>query len=128
MRLIDADKLLTERKKSKYYHLPNGDIAIPIIDIEHAPTIEVSEDAISRADAIKAIVAAHGSDSIAEIQRIYDANPYSSTTEIEEMLLNIFYAIQDAPSVRPQLHIDNPRGYTLKTDSACDNFKSVKRR
>lgn len=38
-RLIDADALLTERKMSKYYHLPNGDIAIPIIDIEHAPTI-----------------------------------------------------------------------------------------
>lgn len=39
-RYIDADALLTDRKKSKYYHLPNGDIAIPIIDIEHAPTIE----------------------------------------------------------------------------------------
>lgn len=40
MRLIDADRLLTNRIKSAYYHLPNGDIAIPIIDIEHAPTIE----------------------------------------------------------------------------------------
>ena len=40
MRLIDADALLTDRRKSVYYHLPNGDIAIPIIDIEHAPTIE----------------------------------------------------------------------------------------
>lgn len=40
MRLIDADALLTERKKSKYYHLPNGDIAIPIIDVEHAPTVQ----------------------------------------------------------------------------------------
>ena len=40
MRLIDADRLLNERMKSKYYHLPNGDIAIPIIDIERAPTIE----------------------------------------------------------------------------------------
>ena len=40
MRVIDADALLTDRRKSKYYHLPNGDIAIPIIDIEHAPTIE----------------------------------------------------------------------------------------
>ena len=38
-RLIDADKLLTDRMKSKYYHLPNGDTAIPIIDIEHAPTV-----------------------------------------------------------------------------------------
>lgn len=41
MRLIDADRLLTNRMKSTYYHLPNGDIAIPIIDVEHAPTIEV---------------------------------------------------------------------------------------
>ncbi len=40
MRLIDADRLLSERRKSTYYHLPNGDIAIPLIDIEHAPTIE----------------------------------------------------------------------------------------
>lgn len=40
MRLIDGDRLLSERMKSKYYHLPNGDVAIPIIDIEHAPTIE----------------------------------------------------------------------------------------
>lgn len=41
MRLIDADRLLTNRMKSTYYHLQNGDIAIPIIDIEHALTIEV---------------------------------------------------------------------------------------
>ena len=43
MRAIDADKLLSERMKSKYYHLPNGDIAIPIIDIENAPTIEPAQ-------------------------------------------------------------------------------------
>lgn len=40
MRLIDSDRLLTDRMKSKYYHLPNGDTAIPITDIEHAPTID----------------------------------------------------------------------------------------
>lgn len=39
-RLIDSDRLLTDRMKSKYYHLPNGDTAIPIIDIENAPTID----------------------------------------------------------------------------------------
>lgn len=39
MRAIDADRLITDRMKEHYYHLPNGDIAIPIIDIEHAPTI-----------------------------------------------------------------------------------------
>jgi len=40
MRLIDADALLTDSRMRMYYHLPNGDTAIPIIDIEHAPTIE----------------------------------------------------------------------------------------
>ena len=39
MRLIDADALLSERMRSMYYHLPNGDTAVPLIDIEHAPTI-----------------------------------------------------------------------------------------
>ena len=39
MRLIDADRLLSDKMKSKYYHLPNGDVAIPIVDIEHAPTV-----------------------------------------------------------------------------------------
>lgn len=43
MRPIDADRLLEERRVKLYYHLPNGDIAIPIIDIEHAPTIEQPE-------------------------------------------------------------------------------------
>ena len=39
MRLIDSDRLLSDKMKSKYYHLPNGDVAIPIVDIEHAPTV-----------------------------------------------------------------------------------------
>ena len=39
MRLIDADRLLSDRMRGKYYHLPNGDTAVPIIDIENAPTI-----------------------------------------------------------------------------------------
>ena len=39
MRLIDADRLLEERRIHLYYHLPNGDTAIPIIDIEKAPTV-----------------------------------------------------------------------------------------
>ena len=43
MRLIDADRLLSDRMKKYYYHLKNGDIAIPIIDIEHAPTIDAVE-------------------------------------------------------------------------------------
>lgn len=42
MRLIDADRLLSERLKRAYYHLPNGDIAIPIIDIEHAPIVDAA--------------------------------------------------------------------------------------
>ena len=39
MRLIDADTLLSDRMKTKFYHLPNGDVAIPLIDVEHAPTV-----------------------------------------------------------------------------------------
>ncbi len=39
MRLIDADRLLSNKMKTMYYHLPNGDVAIPLIDIEHAPTV-----------------------------------------------------------------------------------------
>lgn len=39
MRPIDADVLLSDRMKTKFYHLPNGDVAIPLIDVEHAPTI-----------------------------------------------------------------------------------------
>lgn len=42
MRQIDADRLLEERRIHTYYHLPNGDIAIPLIDIKNAPTIEPS--------------------------------------------------------------------------------------
>jgi len=38
-RLVDADRLLPEHMKKKYYHLPNGDTAIPIIDVEHALTV-----------------------------------------------------------------------------------------
>lgn len=48
MRLIDADKLLDEKKMHLYYHLPNGDVAIPIIDIEHAQTVENSEESIEK--------------------------------------------------------------------------------
>jgi hypothetical protein len=43
MRLIDADRLLEERRLHLYYHLPNGDTAIPIIDIKHAPTVNNGE-------------------------------------------------------------------------------------
>lgn len=41
--LIDRARLLSEKMKSKYYHLTNGDIAIPIIDIEHSPIITEQE-------------------------------------------------------------------------------------
>ena len=40
MRLIDADRLLEEHRMHTYYHLPNGDTAVPIVDIQHAPTAE----------------------------------------------------------------------------------------
>ena len=37
MRLIDADRLLD---RCVFYHLPNGRIAVPVIDVQHAPTVE----------------------------------------------------------------------------------------
>ena len=40
MRPIDADRLLEEKRMHTYYHLPNGDVAIPIIDIKNAPTVD----------------------------------------------------------------------------------------
>ena len=43
-RLVDADRLLSEYMKRMYYHLPNGDTAIPIIDVENAPTIIPAEE------------------------------------------------------------------------------------
>ena len=49
-RLIDADRLLSERMKRTYYHLPNGDTAIPIIDIEYAPTIISKEEGKNEAN------------------------------------------------------------------------------
>ena len=41
---IDADKLLRPEILHLYYHLPNGDIAIPINDIKNAPTADVREN------------------------------------------------------------------------------------
>ena len=38
---IDADWLLNPRRMEFYYHLKNGDTAIPIQDIQHAPTIDI---------------------------------------------------------------------------------------
>ena len=40
-RWIDADRLLEARRMKTYYHLKNGDTAIPIIDIKHAPSIDL---------------------------------------------------------------------------------------
>ena len=69
MRLIDADGLLDE---CKFYHLPNGDLAVPIIDVQHAPTVE----AISRTQAIEAFeTAAKGGASIEDIKLILAEMP-----------------------------------------------------
>ena len=38
-RLIDADRLLRPDMIRMCYHLKNGDIAMPIVDIEHAETV-----------------------------------------------------------------------------------------
>lgn len=42
MRLIDADRLLRPDMIRMCYHLPNGDIAMPIGDIKHAPTVDAA--------------------------------------------------------------------------------------
>lgn len=41
-RLIDADRLTRPEMLGKYYHLQNGDTAIPIVDIENAPTVDAA--------------------------------------------------------------------------------------
>lgn len=81
MRAIDADRLLTDRMKEHYYHLPNGDIAIPIIDIEHAPTIEPERKRGRWLE--KKVVHARNDERIAEWQSCkcskcgrYDTRPY----------------------------------------------------
>lgn len=42
MRLIDSDRLLRPDMIRMCYHLPNGDIAMPIGDIKHAPTVDAA--------------------------------------------------------------------------------------
>jgi hypothetical protein len=79
MRLIDADRLLD---RCIFYHLPNGDLVVPIIDVQHAPTVEApdinvgSMDAISRQEAIEAFeTAAKGGASIEDIKLILAEMP-----------------------------------------------------
>ena len=43
-RLIDADRLTRAEIIPLWYHLPNGDIACPKVDIDHAPTIIEGSD------------------------------------------------------------------------------------
>ena len=43
-RLIDGDKLIREEIIPFLYHLKNGDIAVPKIDIINAPTILEAEE------------------------------------------------------------------------------------
>ena len=49
MRLIDADRLLD---RCIFYHLPNGDLAVPIIDVQHAPTVEAPDINVGNMDTI----------------------------------------------------------------------------
>lgn len=43
-RLIDADRLTRKEIEHLFYHLPNGDVAVPIIDIQNASTVIESEE------------------------------------------------------------------------------------
>lgn len=42
-RLIDADRLLDRDRIGRYYHSSNYDIAISIMDIKNAPTVDAVE-------------------------------------------------------------------------------------
>lgn len=42
-RLIDVDRLIRDEVEHLLYHLPNGDTAIPRVDIDNAPTILEAE-------------------------------------------------------------------------------------
>ena len=42
-RVIDVDRLIRDEVEHLLYHLPNGDTAIPKVDIDNAPTILAEE-------------------------------------------------------------------------------------
>lgn len=84
MRAIDADRLLTDRMKSKYYHLPNGDTAIPIIDIEHAPTVQPDHNTVSR----QAVI-----DTVHKIILGFFSDEDGAMTDTEKTLLSVSKAV-----------------------------------
>ena len=43
-RLKDVDRLIRDEVEHLLYHLPNGDTAIPKVDIDNAPTILEEEE------------------------------------------------------------------------------------
>ena len=54
-RLIDANKLTREEILHLWYHLPNGDIACPKIDIDHASTVLTLPDNPTNGDIQKSL-------------------------------------------------------------------------
>ena len=57
MRAIDADRLTREEILHLWYHLPNGELACPKVDIDNAPTINaiVIPENATNGDVIKAM-------------------------------------------------------------------------
>jgi hypothetical protein len=91
VRLIDADRLLD---RCIFYHLPNGDLAVPIIDVQHAPTVEAPDinvgniDAISRRQAIRWVK--------------QECNPYGKPTLDFESGKRVMEHLEMMPSAQPE--------------------------
>lgn len=111
MRLIDADRLLD---RCIFYHLPNGDLAVPIIDVQHAPTVEAPDINVGNMDTTThdSIPAETGKndgdrtsgDCISRRQAIDELNDeYHGTISDESMkIYQIIKWLNELPSAEPE--------------------------
>ena len=83
--LIDKTRLLSEKMKSKYYHLTNDDTAIPIIDIEHSPTITEQEILNKYLKAVEAEAIKYSGTGEGEVQA-YDEGLWKAIEIIKNLL------------------------------------------
>lgn len=83
--LIDKTRLLSEKMKKKYYHLTNGDTAIPIIDIEHSTTITEQEILNPYLKAIEAEAIKYSGTGEAEVQA-YEEGLWEAIEIIKNLL------------------------------------------
>ena len=113
MRLIDADRLLD---RCIFYHLPNGDLAVPIIDVQHAPTVEAPDINVGNIDTTThdSIPAETGKndgdrtsgDCISRTQAIrwvkQECNPYGKPTLDFESGKRVMEHLERMPSAQPE--------------------------